>query len=203
MTDLIESERLKYEKIYKFSGYGAKGHGAPLASYLLARTGYRGLLGDFGCGRGGSFPPYIAAGFILQPVDHVLVLDPKWGAHPQVLPAVRANLWKDDLPAVDYGLCTDVMEHIPEQFVDASIANVARAVRYACLWSVCHVQDVWGERIGERLHMTVQPQAWWMAKFIANWKKVDILQAQPGTTVYWTQHGDLADSSQRLTKAAA
>lgn len=192
MTDFIESERLKYEKVYQFPGYGAKGHGAPIADYLLKRAPTRGVLGDFGCGRGGSFQPYVDAGFIIQPVDHVSILDPKWCNHAQVMPPVAANLWAGQLPVVDYGLCTDVMEHIPEQFVASTLANISKSVRYGCLWSVCHVQDVWGDRIGERLHMTVQPPNWWTAQFVANWRKVEILRAQPGTTIYWTEHGDLA-----------
>jgi hypothetical protein len=190
--DVAESERLKYEKIYQFPGYGSKGHGAPIAEHMLTRAPGRGTLGDFGCGRGGSFQPYLDAGFIIQPVDHVNVVDLAWGEHAQVLPPVVANLWSDKLPSVDYGMCTDVMEHIPEQFVSATLSNISKAVRQGCLWTVCHVQDVWGDRIGERLHMTVRPASWWTAQFVANWEKVEIIQAKPGTTIYWTSHGDLA-----------
>lgn len=184
----VEAERLKYEKIFAFPGYGSKGHGAPIAGLLIDRAPTRGVLGDFGCGRGGSFDPYISAGFMIQPVDHVSVLADSWTAHRSVLPFCKANLWTDKLPAVDYGLCTDVMEHIPEPHVDDTIKNIARSVGKGCLWTVCHVPDVWGARIGEPLHMTVQPHSWWLEKFTPHWKTIDVLRTQPGSSIYWTHH---------------
>lgn len=186
--NLIESERAKYEKVYAFPGYGAKGHGAPISPYLLARAPRFGLLGDFGCGRGGSFQPYLDAGFSIQPVDHVDALAPQWRGHPRVLPLVVANLWADTLPAVDYGLCTDVMEHIPEPHVAETVANLALAVGSGCLWSICHVQDVWGDRIGERLHVTVKENDWWLTELERHWREVHVLKTSRGTSVYWTQH---------------
>lgn len=184
----VESERLKYEKVYQFPGYGALGHGLKLAHYMIDRAKGRGILGDFGCGRGGSFPPYLAAGFTILPIDHVAALAPTWLGHPNVLPLVKANLWQGPLPAVDYGLCTDVMEHIPEPHVAETVSTIAGAVKHGCLWSVCHVPDVWGKRIGDRLHMTVQPHAWWHAVFAKAWKTVEVLKTSPGTTLYWTEH---------------
>ncbi len=185
---LIETERAKYQKVYQFPGYGAVGHGLKIAGYLTDRAPTRGVLGDFGCGRGGSLPPYLAAGFTIQPIDHVDVLAPVMGVHPQVRPVVVANLWADLLPTVDYGLCTDVMEHIPETHVPDTIANIARAVRHGCLWTVCHVPDVWGKRIGESLHMTVRDAGWWEGEFRKHWRLLEILKTSKGSSIYWTSH---------------
>lgn len=187
MSD-IESERVKYEKVFAFPGYGAKGHGLKIAHYLLERTPNRGVLGDFGCGRGGSFPSYLDAGFDIQPIDHVMALDPKWQQHERVRPIAVLNLWAERLPAVYCGICTDVMEHIPEAYVDPTIRNIADAVDWGCLWSICHVPDVWGQRIGETLHMTVKSSEWWRGVLAPHWKKVEVLRTQPGMTIYWTEH---------------
>ena len=184
----IEKERKKYEKVYAFPAYGSRGHGAPIAGYLLSEATGRGVLGDFGCGRGGSLAPYIEAGFTIQPIDHVSVLDSKWKDHSKVLPLAVANLWADPLPLVDYGLCTDVAEHIPEQHVSAFLSNVVRSVRIGCLWTVCHVQDVWGDRIKDRLHMTVRAQTWWTDQMRMYWPMVKIIKTNPGHTVYWSSH---------------
>jgi len=186
-VNYVESEREKYEKVFKFPGYGAVGHGLKIAHHLLSRAKGRGILGDFGCGRGASFPPYIEAGFIVRPVDHVDALDPKWRGHPKVLPLAVANLWTGPLPGVDYGLCTDVMEHIPEPHVSEAIAGLAKAVKYGCLWTVCHVPDVWGMRIGEPLHMTVRPHSWWLDRFAQHWRTVETIHTTPGSTIYWTE----------------
>lgn len=184
----VETEREKYEKVYQFPGYGAIGHGLKIASYLLERAPTRGALGDFGCGRGGSFRPYLDAGFKIQPVDHVDALAPEWCDHPGVLPFVKANLWADALPSVSYGICTDVMEHIPEVHVDGTIRNIAGAVVRGCLWSICHVPDVWGKRVGETLHMTVKDSGWWRNALSKHWYVVEVLRVQHGTTIYWTAH---------------
>lgn len=184
----IESERAKYEKVYGFPGYGSVGHGLKIAHLLTDRAKGRGVLGDFGCGRGGSFPSYLDAGFAIQPVDHVDALDPKWRAHPRVLPVHVANLWADVLPVTDYGICTDVMEHIPEIHVGAAIANLALSVKHGCLWSICHVQDVWGSRIGERLHMTVRPHEWWVAELQRHWPVAEPLKTSKGSSIYWTEN---------------
>jgi len=188
VTDDIETERAKYEKVYAFPGYGAKGHGAPIAHLIVPRAHGRGVLGDFGCGRGGSFQPYLDLGFTIQPVDHVDALDARWKGHPGVLQQRTANLWADELPSVDYGICTDVMEHIPESHVDATLANIAKAVKHGCLWTICHVHDVWGYKIQEKLHMTTKPNNWWVEQLSKHWKTVEVLRTQPGTSIYWTSH---------------
>jgi hypothetical protein len=193
VSDLITSEREKYEKVFGFPGYGSVGHGLKIAPYLLQRAKGRGVLGDFGCGRGASFPPYIDAGFTIQPVDHVMALAPQWRQHERVLPVALCNLWADALPMVDYGICTDVMEHIPEPHVGEVIANIKRTGAKGVLWSVCHVEDVWGKRIGSRLHLTVQEHAWWMKKFLDHWPVLETLRTQHGNTIYWTaSDGNLA-----------
>lgn len=184
----VESERAKYEKVYTFPGYGRLGHGLKIAPQLIQRASTRGVLGDFGCGRGGSFQPYIDAGFTIQPVDHVDALIPPWTDHPKVLPVFVANLWADDLPAVDYGICTDVMEHIPEPHVAETVANLALSIKNGCLWSICHVADVWGSRVGEKLHMTVREHAWWLQELERHWRLVETIHTTKGSTVYWTAH---------------
>lgn len=184
----IETEREKYEKIYRFPAYGSRGHGAPIAPHLIQRAATRGVLGDFGCGRGGSFQPYLDAGFQIQPVDHVDVLDQKWRAHPNVLPLAVANLWADTLPVVNYGICTDVAEHIPTPHVEEFIANLADAIGTGCLWSICHVNDGWGQQIKDRLHMTVQLSPWWRTELKKHWAKLEVIKESPGTSIYWTSH---------------
>lgn len=184
----VESERKKYAKVYEFPGYGRVGHATKIAHHLIERVKPGAVLADFGCGRGASFPPFLAAGLRIVPVDHVDALLPEFRNRPGVGALIQASLWDDELPAVDYGVCTDVMEHIPPAFVDKTIENIASAVRYGCLWSVCHVQDVWGDRIGERLHLTIQPREWWTAQLEQHWYDVKVMYAPKGTTVYWTEH---------------
>jgi len=184
-----ESERLKYERIYQFPAYGQKGHGTRWCEEFKKRAVVRGaLVGDFGCGRGASFPPYVAAGYKIQPIDFVDALLPEFSKLPGVRALHKACLWGAPLPPVEYGICTDVAEHIPTAFVPDVLDNIAAAVQHGCLWTVCHVNDGWGQRIGQRLHMTVQLEPWWTAQLKDFWWKVEIVHKQPGNTVYWTEH---------------
>lgn len=188
MEHTIESERDKYAKVYQFPGYGRVGHAVKIAQHLIQRARPKSTIGDFGCGRGASFPPFLAAGFSIVPVDHIDALLPEYRNLPHVRALIQASLWDDELPAVDYGVCTDVMEHIPPAFVDKTLENIATAIRYGCLWSICHVPDVWGKRIGAPLHLTIQPSEWWRLRLETYWYDVKVLHAMQGTTVYWTEH---------------
>ena len=183
--ELIESERIKYEKVYKFPGYGALGHGRPLADMFFARSQPT-VIADLGCGRGGSFEPYLVKGYEIIPVDHCNVLTKENKEKKGVLPFWKANLWGDELPVVDYAICTDVMEHIPEPRVEKTIQNIRTHVKKGCLWSICHVQDVWGDRIGDRLHMTIKPLSWWETEFKKFWK-IKVLQIRGQTSIIWTE----------------
>lgn len=181
----IESEQKKYEKVFAFPGYGALGHGRPLAHHLFDRSKPC-VITDLGCGRGGSFQPYIDKGYEIIPVDHLDVLTDENRNKKGILPFWKANLWNDDLPLVDYAICTDVMEHIPEPRVEKTISNIKAFVRKGCLWSICHVQDIWGDRIGDRLHMTIQPRSWWLNELNKFWE-TQILQQKGETTIFWTE----------------
>ena len=105
MTDaLIDSERDKYERIFKFANYGEKGHAVPHAHFLIDRAPRGSVVADFGCGRGGSFPPFLAAGYRIVPVDHISALAPEWLNHKAVDPLWKTNLWQGPLPVCDYGI---------------------------------------------------------------------------------------------------
>ena len=184
IDEFIESERKKYEKVFSFPGYGAMGHGRPIAQYLIERSKPT-TIADLGCGRGGSFEPYLNAGYKIIPVDHCDVMTDENRNKKGVLPFWKANLWNDDLPVVDYAICTDVMEHIPEARVTKTVSNIARSVKTGCLWSICHVKDVWGDRIGDRLHMTIQPLSWWENELRKFWK-IKVLQVKGATSIIWT-----------------
>lgn len=66
-----------------------------------------------------------------------------------------------DRPA-DFGYCTDVMEHIHPDDVEAVLANVVTSARRV-FFCISTVPDRMGELIGEDLHLTVQPPQWWRA----------------------------------------
>lgn len=73
----------------------------------------------------------------------------------------------DPVPlAAEYGYCTNVLEHIPTDQVDRVLQNILRAAQHVFFQISCE-DDKLGALIGEPLHLTVQPYAWWLKKLQA------------------------------------
>jgi hypothetical protein len=62
------------------------------------------------------------------------------------------------------GFCCDVLEHIPPHQVETVIRNCMAAVP-TCYFQIATLPDAHGELIGQRLHLSVHPYAWWKAVF--------------------------------------
>jgi hypothetical protein len=61
----------------------------------------------------------------------------------------------------DYVFCCDVLEHIPTEYTMLTIARLAEVAKRGVFLSISLVQDGFGVMVGEHLHKTVQPFAWW------------------------------------------
>jgi SAM-dependent methyltransferase len=79
-----------------------------------------------------------------------------------------------------YGFCTDVMEHIPPERVDAVINNVMAAADQV-FFQISLIDDLCGAMIGQPLHLSVHPHAWWLEKF-----------ASLGLKVTWSEELNIA-----------
>jgi hypothetical protein len=83
-------------------------------------------------------------------------------------------LWDFTPRESDWALCTDVMEHIPPEHVDAVLANIAKATRKGAFFQIATTPDRMGKLIGERLHLTVQSAAWWREKLSEHFAEVEV-----------------------------
>lgn len=63
-----------------------------------------------------------------------------------------------------YGFCADVMEHIPPENVKKVLGNILKSAQHV-FFQISTVPDHFGEKIGEHLHLTVQPFSWWLDRF--------------------------------------
>lgn len=73
-------------------------------------------------------------------------------------------LWSMEWPRrFDFGICTDVMEHIPPEHVEETLRHI-----YACceevLFKVAHSPNQLGDDV---LHLTLQPPPWWVEQMNA------------------------------------
>lgn len=62
-----------------------------------------------------------------------------------------------------YGFCTDVMEHIQPELVETVLSHIYNASDEV-LFCISNVPDEFGKKIGQPLHLTVEPFEWWEEK---------------------------------------
>jgi len=74
--------------------------------------------------------------------------------------------------------CTDVMEHIPTDKINDVLNNVLLSAQHV-FFSISTVDDSCGVLIGETLHLSVFPYAWWLDQF-----------QQRACLVHWSQEVD-------------
>lgn len=170
---LVEAE--KYTRMWDHDQYRRFSPGEQVVARALeamdadARhpTGDVNSIIDFGCGTGRASAYLVTRDFDVAAVDHadncldpeVRALIPDWG-----LEFHNRCLWDlGDLKG-DYGFCVDVMEHIPPDRVDATLAEIARTVGEKVFFQIALGPDSCGRLIGETLHLTLAPAEWWFAK---------------------------------------
>lgn len=157
------AEKEKYEKTWRDSGYKVCSPGELVMPDFLSRDPERGTLVDFGCGTGRATKLLEAAGFDTVGVDiagNCLQTDVEF---------IQACLWEESFKAL-WAYSCDVLEHIPPEHVDAVLDNMDTD---NCYLHVHLKQDKFGKRVGEILHLTIQPHEWWLEKISKRWNIVD------------------------------
>lgn len=168
-------EKVKYVKAWQREEYRKFAPGEALASSFLAiaKPAQQSEVIDFGAGTGrGALMLAFMGRLIVHMVDFVPeALDPEV-AQACVTQPTRISFLEHDLTiplpfSKNYGFCTDVMEHIPEDLVDIVLQNILTAAQRV-FFSISTRPDSWGQKlIGDDLHVTVKPYEWWLEKFKA------------------------------------
>lgn len=144
--------------------YRSNSPGEQLVGYFLKNITYATgeTLIDLGCGTGRAGQKLAQAGFAVTLLDHCeSALDAKVMASE--LPFIEANLWEmPELIPYDWFYCCDVMEHIPPERVPEVLHNCAQ-VAHRGFFQIAMFDDGFGDRIGEKLHLTVKPESWWQS----------------------------------------
>lgn len=158
-TDL--SERDKYRLMWQFDGYRQFSPGEAVVSTFLDVAKPQGLIADFGCGTGKASMALHKAGFDVFLIDFA---DNCRDDEARDLPFLE---WDLSLPIpvrAPFGLCTDVMEHIPTDDVHTVVRNIMNSASKV-FFQISTVVDAFGDVIGQRLHRTVKPHDWWTDMF--------------------------------------
>lgn len=168
---LEERERLKYELAWAIPDYRTVSPALAQFDAMYAALGSpaSGRLIDFGCGSGRATSAFARQGLEVLGVDFV----PE--ALEAAIPFRQSVLWElpDDIKG-DFGICCDVMEHMPPDKVATVIARIARAVPTA-YFSIATRADVFGAMVGKPLHLTVQSAEWWREHLLYAFGSVKVL----------------------------
>lgn len=162
MTTLTQQERALYDEVWSLPDYGAF---APGEHYLplfldMAKPALGASVLDAGTGSGKG------ALALRDASCYVTALDITDAGLPEAFPVpfVEASLFRP-LPfptkQFDYVYCTDVLEHIPEAFTMAVVANLLRVTSRGLFLSISLVPDSFGVWAGRPLHLTVKDFSWW------------------------------------------
>ena len=165
-----ESERAKYEAIWKIGAYrnSSPGLGRVAEAFEALQMPPRAVVLDLGCGTGRAAAKFRELG--LRPIG----VDITGLGLEEDIPFSEMPLW-DELPRADFGFCVDVLEHIPPDRVEATLASIHAACRVGCYLDIDTIHDAFGVHVGEQLHLTVQPAAWWEKRLRALWPEVERL----------------------------
>lgn len=179
MTEaLVESERRKYEAIWRWPRYRRVSPGELYADFAIEKMGWgKGdAVADLGCGTGRGSVKLADAGINVQAIDIAdNSLDPAARDHERITfhresltELMPAPIWPRD------GFCNDVMEHIPPTLVDPVLGNIERCCPNV-FFGIAHFKDGFGQIIGETLHLTVKPVGWWKEKLALYFETVELL----------------------------
>ncbi len=203
-------EAWKYEQMYEYPEYRAISVGEKLAQKFLqhAKPKANSTVIDYGCGTGrGSLMLAILGSLKITMVDFVdNCLDPEMvealTTQKHVFSFVKHDIEKPLDFFSEYGLCTDVMEHIPEPRVDIVLTNILSASKHV-FFSICTEKDNTGQLIGEELHVTVHDYHWWLWKLSKQSCVVHWSERQEGWCLFyvsaWITGAEIANNGKLNT----
>lgn len=175
--DDTNSERAKYEKAWSIPGYADFAPGlhelAGALKWMQPEAGSS--ITDWGSGSGKASDALRERGFRVRMVD--IAANAYKGKHG---PVIEACLWElpEDLGATDHGYCTDVMEHIPPERVEAVLAGIAQRTTRSVFFQIALYHDRFGAQVGAPLHLSVFPPAWWQERLGKHFARVEYVQVR-------------------------
>lgn len=147
----------KYRLMWATDSYRNCSPGEHAVPMILAHLKPEGLVLDFGCGTGRASLALAKAGLDVLLIDFA---DNCRDEEAIGLPFLEWDLTRPLPPHAHYGICCDVMEHIPTEDVPAVLDNITAAADNV-FFQISTVPDDMGALIDEPLHLTVRPHEWW------------------------------------------
>ena len=159
------TEQEKYQLMWQYDSYRNVSPGEQVVDLFvnefMEKIASEGRIIDFGCGTGRAGVKLKEKGFEVVLLDFT---DNCRDDEALNIPFIQWDLTNPIPIRSEYGLCTDVMEHIPPEDVETVIKNIMDSADKV-LFQISTVDDVMGDLINAPLHLTVQPHDWWKKQF--------------------------------------
>ena len=173
--DFATSEKFKYERMWQHSVYRDNHVSVTHADFFIDHVSMPigSTVFDIGCGSGVASRRFADRG--MRPLCADIASNALDESNSD-LPFLRCEIW--DIPGrliIDYGFCRDMMEHIPPDHVNATLASIRSAVTKDVYFNISLREDVSGRLIGETLHLTVRPLEWWLDALNSHWSNVRVV----------------------------
>lgn len=173
---LTATERVKYARVWREPEYRIACHSLALWRDRrdLFPESFSSAI-DLGCGLGLLVDEWLRAGIDAWAVDLTAsCLDPgfavRWG-HRFREDCLWSMRWDRGF---DFGVCADVMEHIPRERVTQTLRSIG-ALCGEVLFKIAHSEHHF---IGECLHLTIEPSRWWVDQMTALGGRAEFLGTQ-------------------------
>lgn len=185
-------EGAKYRKLWKLDAYRRVSPGEQTVPLLLEHMPLRpeSHLIDFGCGtgRGGDliFRTVGCRITFMDFVGHCLDVGVKArvDANTEKLSFHQVDLEQPISIKAAFGLCADVMEHIPPASVESVLNHVLLAANH--VWfQISTTEDAMGVLIDAPLHLSVHPHAWWREQFTKRECAIHFEKELPGSSIFY------------------
>ena len=147
----------KYRLLWTTDSYREVSPGESLVPTILQTLKPDGLVLDFGCGTGRASVEMSKLGLDMLLIDFA---DNCRDEEAVNLPFLQWDLMRPMPPHAHYGICCDVMEHIPTDDVGVVLENILAAADKV-FFQISTISDIFGAIIGCDLHLTVKPHSWW------------------------------------------
>jgi hypothetical protein len=155
------TEKDKYRLMYASESYREESPGQRQVPAIMELLKPEGKIIDFGCGTGRAGIELAKRGLSPFLIDFA---DNCRDEEALSLPFLEWDMTQPIPQSAPFGMCCDVMEHIPTADVAVVIDNIMASAENV-FFLISTVNDHWGELIGSTLHLTVKPHLWWKAMF--------------------------------------
>jgi hypothetical protein len=184
------SEKDKYEKVWEeCARYGKdwtdRGLGRPYKRPFEERVPKGSTVIDFGCGNGSSLSWLSSAGYRPHGVEIAANAIKSNHGIITVADLRKPPMWPRP---VQYGICTDVMEHIPTKDVYLTIMNIGDSVEQGALFGIARLPDKDGDELGLELHLTIRDKEWWDEILLKFFERVEVVRYDDGCYIVWGWH---------------